>query len=130
MRFFLGLAGYYWKFVNGYSRIAAPLTDLTKAKQPNKIKWNDEAIDAFNQLKQALCEAPILQLPDVIKPFVLRRDASDTGLGAVLRQECHEVLFPVAFASKNQRKGDIPWWKGNVWESFGEMLLYSVINGH
>ena len=54
MRSFLGLAGYYWKFVNGYSRIAAPLTDLTKAKQPNKIKWNDEAIDAFNQLKQAL----------------------------------------------------------------------------
>ena len=55
---------------------------------------------AFNQLKQALCEASIDQLPDVIKPFVLRTDASDTGLGAVLLQKCNGVLFPVAFASK------------------------------
>lgn len=76
------------------------MTDLTKAKQPNKVSWNDEADKAFIQLKQALCKAPILKLPDVNRPFVLRTDASDTGLGAMLLQENNGVLFPVAFASK------------------------------
>ena len=100
VRSFLGLAGYYRKFVDNYCKIAAPLRDLTKAKRPNKVSWTEETNESFKQLKQALCNAPILKLPNVDKPFVLRTDASDTGLGAMLLQKHNGKLFPTAFASK------------------------------
>ena len=100
VRSFLGTADCYRKFVNGYSKIAAPLTDLTRAKQYNKMSWSEETNNLFNQLKQALCNAHILKLPDMNKPFILRTDASGTGLGAMLLQEGNATLFPIAFTSK------------------------------
>ena len=64
------------------------------------MSWNEEANSSFNQLKQALCNTPILKLPDMKKRFILRTYASDTGMGAMLLQGGNGTLFPVAFGSK------------------------------
>ena len=71
--------------------------------------WTDETDKAFNQLKDSLCKDPILKLPDFDRPFVLRTDASDTGLGAMLLQKYDDVYFPVAFASKRLSKAQMAY---------------------
>ncbi len=100
VRAFLGLAGFYRKFIPNFAEIAVPLTDLTKKGQPNKVEWGDAQENALKSLKQALTSDPILKLPELDKPFILRTDASDVGLGAVLLQEHEGSTLPVAYASK------------------------------
>ncbi|XP_077508305.1 uncharacterized protein LOC144119604 [Amblyomma americanum] len=100
VRAFLGLSGYYREFIPNYSSVAAPLTDLTKKLMPNTVKWGDREQHAFTELKRLLSEPPILQVADFKKDFVLRTDASDQGLGAVLLQGKEGVLHPVAYASR------------------------------
>ncbi|XP_069999422.1 uncharacterized protein [Penaeus vannamei] len=100
VRSFMGLSGYYRRFVPDYATIAAPLNDLVKKNAPNRVKWEDKHEMAFNKLKQVLVNNPILKLPDVNKSFILRTDASDVGLGAVLLQEDADVKMPVAYASR------------------------------
>ena len=100
LRSFLGLAGYYRKFVPNYAAIAVPLTNLTKKREPNTIKWEEASELAFDTLKTKLSRSPILHLPNVEQEFILRTDASDTGIGAVLLQEHDGEKFPVAYASK------------------------------
>ena len=84
LRSFLGLAGYYRKFIPKFATIAAPLTALTKKCTP--FIWEDSHQDAFLTLKAHLCSAPILAYPKFDKPFILQTDASNVGLGAVLAQ--------------------------------------------
>lgn len=67
--------------------MAAPLTDLTKGGKAVMVSWNPEAERAFQELKVALCNQPVLITPDFKKEFVVQTDASDVGLGAVLSQE-------------------------------------------
>ena len=100
---FLGLSNYYRKFVPHYSTIAAPLTDLTKKQQPNKLDWNGLHENAFRSLKNKISSDPILLLPDLQRKFILHTDASNTGLGAVLLQEQDGVKRPVAFHSRKLR---------------------------
>ena len=100
LRSFLGLCGFYRGYIQDYSKIAAPLTDLTKKQHPDKVIWNHEAQDSFETLKDKICQRPILKIPDLTEPFVLRTDASDAALGAVLLQEEEGVLKPVAYQSK------------------------------
>lgn len=100
VRSFIGLTGYYREYIPHYSTIASPLTDLTKKGEPKKVRWQEPQEKAYTSLKTMLTSAPILRLPDVHKPFVLRTDASDVGLGAVLMQEYDGKLFPVSYASR------------------------------
>ena len=100
VRTFLGITGYYRKFIQGYAATAAPLTDLTKKASPNLITWTDECQVAFQKLKDALCTAPVLRSPNFDLPFILQTDASDRGVAAVLSQTEQDEEHPIAYFSK------------------------------
>ena len=100
LRSFLGLVGFYRKFVPNFSLVAVPLTDMTRKGCPNKLAWSDAALNAFQSLKQALTSFPILKLPNMSEPFILQTDASDRGIGAVLLQEEQGKKLPIAYASR------------------------------
>ncbi|CAM4363430.1 unnamed protein product [Caretta caretta] len=107
---FLGLAGYYRRFVPHYSQIAAPLTDLTKKKQPNAVQWTEKCQKAFNKLKATLMSDPVLRAPDFDKPFLVTTDASERGVGAVLMQKGPDQEFhPVVFLSKKLSERESNW---------------------
>lgn len=100
VRSFLGLLGYYRKFVPNFSTVAAPLSDLTKKGVPNRFDWRPECEQSFKTLKSMLLFSPILRLPDLSKTFILRTDASNLGVGAVLMQDHDGKKYPVAYASR------------------------------
>jgi hypothetical protein len=85
IRIFLGLAGYYQRFILDFSRIAKPITELLKKEV--KFVWDQKCEDAFHTLRQHLTTAPVLAQPDSSKPFDVYCDASGTGLGCVLMQD-------------------------------------------
>ncbi|XP_057775458.1 uncharacterized protein LOC130994433 [Salvia miltiorrhiza] len=90
LRGFLGLTGYYRKFIQHYASIAAPLTDLLRK---DGFHWSTQASSSFTTLQQAMISAPVLRLPNFSKPFTIDTDASDLGLGAVLLQD----NLPIAY---------------------------------
>ncbi|KAI2647466.1 Retrovirus-related Pol polyprotein from transposon 17.6 [Labeo rohita] len=108
VRAFLGLVGYYRCFIPNFSSLAAPLTDLTRKGQPEKVCWTPSAEEAFAQIKTALTSSPVLRAPDFSYPFLLQTDASDTGLGAVLSQiqegEEHPIIYISRKLSPAERK--------------------------
>ncbi|GJR41768.1 putative reverse transcriptase domain-containing protein [Tanacetum coccineum] len=91
IRQFLGLAGYYRRFIEGFSKIAKPMTELTQKNQ--KFDWGEEQEEAFQLLKQKLCVAPILALPEGSNDFVVYCDASIKGLGTVLMQRMKVIAY-------------------------------------
>jgi hypothetical protein len=95
---FLGLAGYYRRFVPNFSKIAKPLTKLLS--KGTTYVWNDETNESFNKLKELLITEPILQYPDFKQPFVLTTDASNDAIGAVLSQGPIGKDLPIAYASR------------------------------
>ncbi|KAD4385961.1 hypothetical protein E3N88_26130 [Mikania micrantha] len=102
VRGFLGLTGYYRRFVRHYGLIAQPLTALTKK---DNFKWNDEARHAFDQLKNVLMFAHVLRLPDFSQPFSIECDASTEGVGVILIQDRHLVAyFSKGFSPNNRLK--------------------------
>ncbi|WVZ76755.1 hypothetical protein U9M48_024698 [Paspalum notatum var. saurae] len=95
---FLGLAGYYRRFIKDFSKIAKPMTSLTKKNA--KFVWGPKCEEGFRELKKPLTTAPALAQPDVTKPFDVYCDASGRGLGCVLMQEGRVI----AYASRQLRK--------------------------
>jgi hypothetical protein len=93
---FWGLTNYFRKFIQGYSSLAAPLSELTRLKGEYGDAWLPVHAAAFEALKAALTSAPVLRLPDFELPFEVVSDASMLGTGAVLMQEGH----PIAYTSK------------------------------
>jgi hypothetical protein len=87
---FLCLTGYYHKFINGYDDITVPLTQLLKQEA---FWWTPTAVTAFESLKAALTAAPVLQLPDFTRPFVVDCDASDSGFSTMLHQGAGPITF-------------------------------------
>jgi hypothetical protein len=105
IRSFLGLAGYYRRFIEGFSTIASPMTRLTRKEV--KFEWSKECETSFQELKSRLTSALVLALPKEQEGFVVYSDASSKGLGCVLMQhgrviayasrqlKPHEVNYPV-----------------------------------
>jgi hypothetical protein len=90
VRGFLGLAGYYHKFIHNYGALATPLTELLNK---DGFSWNDDAAAAFQALKVVVTSAPVLVLPDFARPFIVECDASTFGFGAVLIQDKHPIAY-------------------------------------
>ncbi|GJT07479.1 putative reverse transcriptase domain-containing protein [Tanacetum coccineum] len=101
IRQFLGLVGYYRRFIERFLKIAKPMTKLTQKKV--KFVWGDKQEAAFQLLKQKLCSAPILALPEGSKDFIIYCDASIKGLGAVLMQR-EKVIAYASFQLKIHEK--------------------------
>ena len=101
VRIFLGLAGYYRRFIPRYAEDAKPLTDLTKKLLPERVRWTEDCERAFRTLQDALTRAPVLRNPDFERPFTLQTDASNIAVGAVLSQtDAVGEEHPVCFWSK------------------------------
>ena len=145
LRSFLGIAGYYRRFVEGFAKIAAPLhAMLSKPKKNTKVKaeqfsklWNEDCDRAFDKLKEKLTSTPVLGYPDFSAEFILETDASFEGLGAVLSQEREGKKVVIAYASRALRpteknmdnyssmKLELLALKWSVTEKFRDYLLGS-----
>jgi hypothetical protein len=102
---FLGLRGYYRKFIPHFSTIAKPLTTLLMKDVP--WKWTTEEQESFDLLKSKLVEFPILQFPDFQQPFIVTTDASGYGIGAVLSQGVVGKDKPIAYASRKFNSAEL-----------------------
>lgn len=100
VRSFLGLAGWYRRFVPNFATMAAPLTDLTRKSGSARVRWEEPHERAFAELKEALCSDAVLKSPDFGKPWTVQTDASGVGLGAVLLQGEGDQQRPVAYISR------------------------------
>ena len=102
---FLGFANFHRRFIEGYSKLTRPLTDLTKKSE--KFFWLDEFGCAFEELKQRFTSAPILRHYDPELPCIIEYNASDFAIDAVLSQEFEVRLHPIAFHSRKMNKHEI-----------------------
>lgn len=140
VRSFLGLSNYFRKFIQGYATLVAPLTHLTRKNvlwTPHT--WNDACQTAFDGIKQALVQAPVLALPDFGQPFTMEVicDASTAGIGAVLTQDGKAL----AYESKKLTDAEKKWttteqelWAVvhalHVWRCYLEGLPFTVVTDH
>ena len=135
LRSFLGLAQYFRKFIKDFSRIATPLTNLTKKNVP--YNWTPQCQQAFDEIKHALIHPPVLALPDFSKPFEVVCDASVEGLGAVLLQDGR----PLAYESRKLSPAEYNYHTGEqellavvhalkTWRCYLEGPVFTVITDH
>ena len=94
------MIGFYRSYIPNASDLSCKLTDMLKKGVKEPLEWSDDAVTCFKALKQALAKDPVLRVPNADLPFVLRTDASNSGLGAVLLQYIDGVAFPIAYASR------------------------------
>ncbi|KAJ9504785.1 hypothetical protein QJQ45_007281 [Haematococcus lacustris] len=136
---FLGAANYVRRFVLGFSMLAAPLTDLVglKAKDFDWHAWTPETLAAFQALKHAIAQVPMLKLADHTRPFEVCCDASLLGVGAVLLQDDH----PVAYMSRKFSAAECNYTTGEqellalvtackVWRCYLEGVSFVLVTDH
>ena len=139
VRCFLGMASYYWRFVNDFASISAPLHDLTKG-QP-EFCWSPQADKAFTTLKHHLCSSPVLALPNFPIPFTIYTDSSDVGLGAVLAQRIGSQEHVIAYASRALTSAEKNYsttekeclaivWSVNYWRTYLLGKPFNVVTDH
>jgi O-acetyl-ADP-ribose deacetylase (regulator of RNase III) len=102
---FLGLAGYYRKFVKDFSQISKPLTSLLKKEA--RFEWSDMCQNSFEQLKEILTTEPLLQHPDFTQPFLITTDASNSAIGAVLSQGRVGSDLPISYISRTLNQAEV-----------------------
>ena len=121
VRAFLGLVGYYRKFINGSAKVAKPLTLLTR--QQVKFEWTPNHQTAFEHLKNAIVQAPILHHPNPNKTYIVYTDASDDAFGVQLLHIHDGTEFPIAFLSHTF--SETQWkWSTTELEAFG--VYYAI----
>ena len=139
LRSFLGLAGYYRRFIQDFAKIATPLTNLTRKKTP--YKWTSREDAAFTELKTKLTEAPVLKTADPDQEYIVTFDGSDTAVGAVLSQVYESGDHPVAFESRkmNSAEANYPTHERELlavihalrtWRHYLEGKKFKVITDH
>lgn len=140
LRRFLGMTGWYQRFIRNFSAVAAPMSDLIGKK--GKFEWTTEAQAAFQQLKICLTTAPVLHQPDFSRPFFIQCDASVVGVGSVLFQLTPEgEEHPIAFHSKKlssaQRKYSVTELECLAavlsvkhFRAYVEMMPFTIITDH
>jgi hypothetical protein len=101
IRSILGLAGYYRRFIEGFSKIAKPMISLLEMGR--EFKWDEKCQDSFDQLKKRMMSPSVLVMPDLQKGFDIYCDACGQGLGSVLMQEGHVI----AYASRQLQKHEL-----------------------
>ena len=99
-RSLLGMINFYRRYIPDCAKIIAPITELTKGRAPNDVKWGSKQDKAFSEIKRVLSNEPILKLPDLNQEFILQTDASNFSLGACLLQEYDGVKHPILYASR------------------------------
>ncbi|GJX96719.1 putative reverse transcriptase domain-containing protein [Tanacetum coccineum] len=135
IRQFLGLAGYYRRFIEGFSKIAKPMTKLTQKKVA--FEWGDKQEAAFQTLKHKLCSAPILALPQGAENFIVYCDASHKGLGAVLMQNEKVIAYAsrqLKIHEKNYTTHDLELgavvFALKIWRHYLYGTKYTVFTDH
>ena len=108
IRSFLGLAGYFRRFIPKFPTLAAPLLERVSSKE--KLPWTVQCEQSFNDIKNALINATALHHPDLSKPFHVYSDASDYAFGAVLTQKHEDELKPVAWAGRKMSKAEVNYY--------------------
>ena len=138
VRRFLGMTGFFWRFIKNYAHIAKPLNDILEGEasklKSEAITLPPDALDAFEKLKMCCMTAPVLAFTDFEKEFQLETDASSEGLGAVLSQKLADGKWhPVAFGSRELKGGEAKYHsskleflalKWAITEQFREYLQY------
>ena len=109
IRQFLGLAGYYRKFIRDYAAHSCKLTDATRKSAPERVVWNDVMYDEFCYLKNVLCDVPSLTLPTIQDEFIVQTDASGRGVGAILSVVRGGQELPVAYFSRKLKPREVKY---------------------
>ncbi|GJU11429.1 putative reverse transcriptase domain-containing protein [Tanacetum coccineum] len=135
IRQFLGLAGYYWRFIEGFSKIVKSMTKLTQKRV--KFDWGEKEDNAFQLIKQKLCSALILALPEGSEDFMLYCDASHKGLGAVLMQREKVIAYAsrqLKIHEKNYTTHDLELgsvvFALKIWRHYLYGTKYTVFTDH
>ena len=124
VRSFIGMVNFFRGFIKNFSQVMFPITELTKNNRSNRVKFNDEERNAFEQIKKLLCDCTNLYAPNYEKEFILRSDASDTAIGACLLQKDDEGNEqPIAFLSSKLNETQRNW-KIVVKEAYA--IVYSL----
>lgn len=119
----MGLTGYYRRFIEGYAKLAKPLTNLLKDNTP--FLWDSSQEKAYEELEEKLCTEPVLIFPDFSKSFIVTADASGYAIGGILSQGPIGKDRPIAYASRTLNDAET---KYDTYEKEALAIVYSMLH--